>query len=249
MSDDTAITDISTDAGTLARRAADWLVERAMSTEGRFTLALSGGSTPKLLYQLLASSDYIDRMPWSRTHLFWGDERFVAPDSKRSNYRMVRDAMLTKVPLKPEQIHPVPITTSPMLSAAHYERELKSFYGADVLEAARPLFDVTLLGLGTDGHTASLFPGTDALDEVERWATVSSAIAGTKPTVFEPRISLSFPALNSSRAAAFLVAGADKSAMLGKVMAGQGNLPAARIEPVGQLFWFLDRAAAEGLGE
>src|SRR5215475_2712933 len=225
------------DPEALARRAADWLVAMSTAREAVFTLALSGGGTPRRLYQLLAGPPYRDVFPWQRTHLFWGDERFVPRDDESSNYRMVRDAMLSQAPIPATNIHPVPTEgLTPEAAASAYERELKSFYGAERLDPARPLFDVILLGLGPDGHTASLFPGTAALDERERWV----AVVGPTPT----RITLTYPVLESGRHVAFLVAGKEKREIFSRFRRGEHTLPAARLRPIGTLHLFADTAAA-----
>ncbi len=226
------------DPPALARRVADWLLGLAQAKDGRFAISLSGGSTPRRLYRILAEPPYREAFPWSRTHLFWGDERFVPHDDSRSNYRMVRDALLSRVPIPPSNIHPVPTDpVSPQAAASAYEHILKSFYDADRLSPNLPLFDVTLLGLGQDGHTASLFPGTEALTERERWAV---AVVGAKS---EARITLTYPALESSRHVAFLVEGKEKQSILA-LLDRDRDLPAARLHPGGRIYWFLDRAAA-----
>ncbi|MEJ0095681.1 MAG: 6-phosphogluconolactonase [Methylocella sp.] len=230
--------EILPDAGALARRVADWLLAAAMAKDGVFSIALSGGSTPQRLYELLADVPYRDEFPWSRTHWFWGDERFVPHDDALSNYHMVREALLSRALIPAINIHPIPTTDmSPEAAASAYERELKSFYGAERLDPARPLFDVTLLGLGPDGHTASLFPGAPVLAERDRWV---AAVVGTKP---EARITLTYPALESSRCAAFLVAGAEKRAIFDRLRRGDDSLPAARLDPAGELWFFSDAAA------
>jgi 6-phosphogluconolactonase len=230
--------EILDDLVAVARRGAAWLLSAIAANPGRIAIALSGGSTPKLLYQSLAAPPLRDAMPWSRIHWFWGDERFVPPDDPASNFRMVREAMLAAVPVPPENVHPIPtVGMTPEAAAAAYERELQSFYGAASLDPARPLFDAVLLGLGADGHTASLFPGTAALDERRRWA----AVGGAPP---EPRITLTFPVLESSRAVTFLVSGVEKKAALTRVLKGDPALPAARVRPVGTLTFLIDRAAA-----
>ncbi len=231
--------DIRPDAEALAQRAADWLVGLVGGRDDRIAVALSGGSTPRRLYELLAEPPRRDRIPWERIHWFWGDERFVPPNHPDSNYRMVREAMLSRVAIPVGNIHPVPtVGLDPEEAARAYERELQAVHGGDRLEPTRPLFDVTLLGLGSDGHTASLFPGTAALEERQCWVV---AVVGRRP---EPRISLTLPALDSSRNVAFLVAGEGKRATLARVLAGDRTLPAARVRPVGRLWFFLDRAAA-----
>ncbi len=232
--------DISADGAAVARRVADWLIERALATPGRFAVSLSGGSTPKALYELLATAPYRDRFPWERTHLFFGDERFVPPDHPDSNYRMAREAMLDRVPVPPAQVHPWQTSGDPEHAALHYADTLKRFYGADTLDPARPLFDVMFLGLGEDGHTASLFPGVAALQERQLW---TAAVVGAKP---EPRLTMTYPVLDSSRSVAFLVAGEGKRAVLGPAIAGDTALPAAHVKPVGELIWFTDRAAYPG---
>lgn len=227
--------EVLADPEALARRAADLMVAAAQASHGRFTVALSGGSTPRRLYQLLATAP----LPWERTHWFWGDERFVPPDDPASNYRMAREALLGHVPIPAGQIHPIPTTgLAPEQAAAQYERTLKDFYGAEELAPDRPLFDIVLLGLGTNGHTASLFPGKPVLEERRRWVgTMDDAEAG-------PRITLTYPALESSRETLFLVAGADKKTVLREVMDGRQVHPAARLRPRGGLRFLADRAAA-----
>ncbi|HWB48089.1 MAG TPA: 6-phosphogluconolactonase [Stellaceae bacterium] len=237
--------DISADFESLAHRVAQWLVDLACATPGRFAIALSGGSTPKRLYQLLAAPPLRDAMPWRRVHLFFGDDRFVPHDDPNSNYAMARDAMIAHVPIPPENVHGIPVTGSLDASsldgaARAYEHTLKAYYGADALDPDRPLLDVNLLGMGADGHTASLFPGKPALDEKQRWA-VGVPEPGLAP--FVPRVTLTYPALNSARSAAFVAAGADKAAMMHRVLSGEHSLPSARIAPVGELVWFVDRAA------
>jgi 6-phosphogluconolactonase len=230
------------DPEALARNVAGWLLEAATTKDGAFTVALSGGSTPRRLYQLLAAPPYCDKFPWSRSHWFWGDERFVPHDDALSNYRMVREALLSCVPIPPINIHPIPTEgVTPDEAASAYERELKSFYGAERLDPARPLFDVTLLGLGPDGHTASLFPNTAMLAERDRWV---AAVVGVKS---EARITLTYPVLESSRSAVFLVAGEEKRAMLARLLRGDESLPAARLHPTGTLWIFGDAAAVGAL--
>jgi 6-phosphogluconolactonase len=229
--------EILADSEALARRVADWLLAAATAMDGAFSVALSGGSTPRRLYQLLAGPRYRDKFPWSRTHWFSSDERFVPHDDALSNYRMVREALLSRAPVPAINIHPIPTEgVTPDAAATAYERELKSFYGAERLDPARPLFDVTLLGLGPEGH-ASLFPDTAVLAERDRWV---AAVIGAKA---EARITLTYPALESSRHAAFLVAGEAKRATLDRLRRGDDSLPAARLHPTGTLWIFGDAAA------
>ncbi len=230
---------IFTDSETLACAGAEWLCARALASERRFAICCSGGSTPKRLYELLAEPATAARFPWSRVHWFWGDERFVPHDHPDSNYRMTREALLSRVPAPADNIHPVPTEgLSPEQAASAYEATLKAFYGAEALDPGRPLFDVNLLGIGEDGHTASLFPGHPALQERDRWVV---AVIGAKS---EDRITLTYPALDSSRDAVFLASGEGKRAIVARAQAGDRALPSAGIHPVGQLHWFTDRAAA-----
>jgi len=223
----------------LSTRVASWLLNLATAKSDKFAICLSGSFTPQRLYEHLAAAPFRDIFPWSRTHLFWGDERFVPHDDALCNYRMVHEALLSKVPIPVHQVHPIPTAhLCPVEAVRSYEQDLKSFYGADRLDKARPIFDVTFLGLGPDGHTASLFPGTPALVECERWVT---EVEGAKP---EPRITLTYPTLESSRHVAFLIQGSDKQAILERFYRGDQELPAARLIPNGQLHVFTDNAAA-----
>jgi 6-phosphogluconolactonase len=226
-------------AEALAHDVAEWLCTLAQASDRAFAVCLSGGSTPQRLYERLAAADIALRFPWSRTHWFWGDERFVPHDDRDSNYRMARDAFLSRVPVPDGNIHAVPTEgLSPDQAAAAYETTLKRFYGADALAPDRPLFDVTLLGIGDNGHTASLFPGQPALQETKRWVV---AVVGAKS---EARITLTYPTLDSSREVAFLVTGKAKQGVVARAQAGDRTIPAAMVRPIGRLHWFTDRAAA-----
>lgn len=225
----------------LARDVAEWLCALAQERAGGFAICLSGGSTPRRLYRRLADPAVASRFPWQRVHWFWGDERFVPNDDPESNYRMVDEALLRHVPVRAENIHPIPTEAmSPEQAAAAYEATLRRCYGAERLDPHRPIFDVTLLGLGENGHTASLFPGHPALEEGVRW------VVAVRGAMAQARITLTYPVLDSSRDAAFLVTGANKRGILARVRSGDESLPAARIRPVGRLHWFADRAAASG---
>jgi 6-phosphogluconolactonase len=227
------------DAEELARHVAEWLCGLALASDGKFAICCSGGSTPKRLYEVLAEPAMASRFPWKRVHWFWGDERFVPHDHPDSNYRMVFDALFSRIAVPERNIHAVPTADlSPEQAATAYERTLQAYYGADTLSPARPLFDVTLLGIGEDGHTASLFPGHPALQEETHWAL---AVIGAKA---EARITLTYPALDSSRDAVFLVTGKSKREPVARARSGDRTLPAARIRPVGRLHWFTDRVAA-----
>lgn len=226
------------DPPSLARHVAEWMTAAALAASGPFRVSLSGGSTPKTLYALLASDDFRGRFPWKRVSWYWGDERFVPYDHPDSNYRMTREAMLAKVPVPPENIHPVPADGTPDEAALRYERDLQAAYGGATLDPARPLFDITLLGLGTDGHTASLLPGEPVLQEQKHWV---AAVSHGRPEV---RVTMTYPAINSSRYVAFLVTGKDKAEIFRSIRAGGSDVPAARVRPAGELVWFVDAAAA-----
>ena len=223
------------DPEALARRAAEWLLELAIACKGKFNIALSGGATPKRLYRLLAEPPFLEQFPWGRVHWFFGDERFVPHTDALSNFRMVHEALFTRAPVPEANIHPIPtegLTSEE--SAAEYDFHLRSF-----IRRGRPLFDAVLLGLGTDGHTASLFPGSPTLDQHYHFVTTDTL---SKP---EARITLTFPALESTRNAAFLIAGADKRTVLAEIQRGGSLAPAARLHPVGTLWLFADAAACE----
>lgn len=226
------------DPAALARHVAEWMTAAALATKGAFRVSLSGGSTPKTLYALLASDEFRGRFPWARVSWYWGDERFVPYDHPESNYRMTREAMLAKAPVPPENIHPVPADGTPEEAASRYERTLQAAYGGAVLDPARPLFDITLLGLGSDGHTASLLPDDPVLRERKRWV---AAVSHGRPEV---RITMTYPVIESSRQVAFLVAGKEKATIFSAIRAGGSQVPAARVNPVGELIWFVDRTAA-----
>lgn len=229
---------IMPDAASLATRAAEWLAARIAAKQGSFRLVLSGGSTPRGLYALLGSPPWRTRIDWARVELFWGDERFVSYDNPDSNFRMARETLLSWISLPPANIHSMSTDGDPADAARRYETLLKNIYGAETLDASRPLFDVVLLGLGNDGHTASLLPGEPVLGEREKW--VDAVTHGRA----EPRITLTYPAIESSVAIAFLVAGQDKAAAVRAARAGDLSLPAARLHPQGEVLWFLDSAAA-----
>jgi 6-phosphogluconolactonase len=227
------------DPDAAARAVAEWLLERVLAVEGNAALCLAGGATPRRVYALLAENPLRDRFPWARAHWFFGDERVVPHDSGRSNYHMVREVLFDHAPVPPANIHPVPTESGDAEpAAAAYEAILKQFYGSERLAANRPLFTATLLGVGDNGHTASLFPASPALRERKRWA-----VAVRDLSVPEPRVTLTIPTLESSGEIAFLVTGAEKREIVAR-LAQDDTLPAALIHPAGRLRWFLDRAAA-----
>jgi 6-phosphogluconolactonase len=229
---------ILSDQAVLARHVAEWMTLAALAAKGPFRISLSGGSTPKTLYRLLASDEFSGRFPWQRVFWYWGDERFVPYDHPDSNYRMVREAMLAKAPVPPGNVYPVPIDGSPQDAARRYERTLQQAYGGTTLDPALPLFDVSLLGLGADGHTASLLPGDPVLEERQQWV---AAVSHGRPEV---RITMTYPVIDSSRRVAFLVTGREKAPILREIRAGNSKAPASRVRPVGELIWFVDLAAA-----
>ncbi|MCJ2018474.1 6-phosphogluconolactonase [Methylobacterium sp. E-065] len=234
-------THVLTDSQAVAREAAERLIVACGENQSeRIAICLSGGSTPKVLYGLLAGPDYASRVPWQRIHWFFGDDRVVPWDDARSNVRMVREAFGHGATIPPTHLHFIPSDAGAESGAHAYERTLLDFYGADRLDPARPLFDLVLLGLGEDGHTASLFPGKPAVAETERLVAPVPE-AGLAP--FVPRITLTFPALASSRHVLFLVTGAGKRAALARLAAGE-DLPAGRVTSAGEIAWVLDAAAA-----
>jgi 6-phosphogluconolactonase len=228
---------------TLERHAAgvaDWLVMRMLESHGDFRLVLSGGNTPKLLYEHLGRTPWRDRIPWERLSIFWGDERLVPYRDPMSNCGMALDAFLRNSPIPRMRVHPVPVDVPPHDAATRYEALLREIRASDGDKPSRPLFDVVLLGIGEDGHTASLFPESPALEEKERWV----AAVGGQPL---PRVTLTPPALSNCRHAAFLVTGADKQKAAMGAIAGNRKLPAAHIKSEGEVVWFLDRDAAAPL--
>ncbi len=233
------------DAEAVARAAAEEVAgaaAHAVAARGAFTLALSGGSTPRRLYALLVdqTAPFRGRIPWDRTHVFFGDERPVPPDHADSNYRMAREALLDHVDVA--SVHRIP--GEDPAAADRYEAELRRFFAIPA-GGTPPRLDLVLLGLGADGHTASLFPGTAAIEEAVRWvASPFVARLGTR------RTTLTLPILNRARAVLFLVVGAEKAAALARVLApapGAEPLPAARVRPDGGAVWIVDDAAASGL--
>jgi 6-phosphogluconolactonase len=218
----------------------------AIGAHGRFTVALSGGSTPKALYSLLAAN--YANFPWNRTFLFFGDERHVPPTDPESNYRMVNESLLTKISIPPENVFRVPAENpNADAAAADYEAQLRQFF--EVQSGDRlgefPRFDLILLGMGPDGHTASLFPDSTALDEKSR-LVVANWVA--KFNTY--RITFTFPVLNHAAEVMFMASGADKADMLRQVLEGTNNppLPSQRVQPSdGKLLWILDEAAAAKL--
>jgi 6-phosphogluconolactonase len=220
--------------------AATNLMARLAEPRDRFAVCLTGGSSPEGLYRLLSTEPYRSRIPWDRVHWFWGDDRFVPQTDERSNAGAARRLFLDRVPAPAANIHPIPTDAPDVDEAARrYEATLRAFYGAERLDPARSLFDLVLMGVGGDGHTASLFPGQSQVEETERWV-VGVPEAGLEP--FVPRVSLTLPALASTREMLFLVMGRGKREVVARIMEG-ADLPAARARAQGDLVWLVDRAA------
>jgi 6-phosphogluconolactonase len=228
------------EAASLARAAAEHFVTlatAAIAARGQFVVALSGGSTPRTTYALLASDEFAARMDWPRVRVFWGDERCVPPDHPHSNYRMAREALLDKVPIPTENVHRMRGELPPDQAATAYQEELEAVLGAG------GRFDLILLGMGADGHTASLFPGTTALHEQTRWVVAHHV---DKQSAW--RVTLTPVAINAAVHVIFIVSGAGKAERLRQVLAGPYQpdiLPAQIVRPThGRLLWLVDAAAA-----
>jgi 6-phosphogluconolactonase len=242
------------DPASLAARATEWLVEQivhAVARRGRAVLSLSGGTTPKAVFEMLAQPPWRARIEWEKLDVFWGDERFVASDDPASNARMTYAALLDHVDMPAAHIYPIPSDEGPFdgdveaafaraqSAATLYATSLHAYYGGDKLKDDQPLFDVVMLGLGEDGHTASLFPGTPALDEHTAWTAAVKTDNATAPV----RITMTYPLIESTHAVLFLVAGDGKRAIVKRVLDGDESLPAARVHPHGGTLWILDEAA------
>ncbi len=235
-----ALIHIHADQEALSRTAADLFIETAadaISRRGRFAVALAGGSTPRRTYELLAQPDRTARVDWPHVHVFWTDERCVPPDDLRSNERFAIRSLLQSVPVPVEQVHPFRCEPDPDRAAENYQQVLARFFGD-----APPTFDLVLLGLGIDGHTASLFPHTPALRETQRWTTLVA------PDPDAPkRLTMTVPLINQARRVVFLVSGIDKAPVLKEVLEGPSEpdrLPAQHIHPQDGLTWLIDRSAA-----
>jgi 6-phosphogluconolactonase len=221
------------DSDALAARAAEIIAGKMNGCRAPFRLVLSGGSTPVSTYRVLSRRSDID---WPCVEIFLGDERFVPPDHQDSNYRMVRETLLAAGTVRPRKLFAIPTDDTPQSAAVRYDEMLRQQYGAGELEPGVPLFHLTLLGLGEDGHTASLLPGQPVLQERARWA------AAVPQGREEPRITLTYPALDASQTILFLVSGAAKRDALAQ--ARGGALPAGAIRAMGEVIWLADGAAA-----
>ncbi|HEU5013382.1 MAG TPA: 6-phosphogluconolactonase [Roseiflexaceae bacterium] len=219
------------------------LAKSEITARGRFSVALSGGSTPRAMFKLLASPEYRDAIAWDKVFVFWGDERCVPPDDEESNYRMARETLLDHVPLPAANIFPVPTVGSTPEAAAHaYAETITAFFGSET-----PRFGLVLLGMGPDGHTASLFPGQPE-PRAPRDALVIAVHDSPKPP--PDRISFTYRLINAANYVLFLVGGADKAATVRQVLEGprrRADLPSQGVQPEGTLEWLLDEAAAQEL--
>ena len=224
--------------------AAAGVAELAAATTGAgrlFSMALSGGGTPRRLYEILAGED--SRIEWGKIHLFWGDERFVQADDPASNFGAAKTAFLDRIDIPGENIHSIPVDVTTSAEAAEiYERELRGFFG--IHDHGFPEFDLVLLGLGDDGHTASIFPGNPVVDEKRKWAAAVKAPPGIEPA---ERVTLTLPVLNAARNIFFLVSGESKADVLHDILffgpTAADEYPAAMISPEEFLVWYVDRAA------
>ncbi len=243
---------------TLSRGAAEYLcilAEESVPKKGVFTVALAGGKTPELLYETLAHPPFNARIPWPQVHFFWGDERCVPPDHLDSNFGMASRALISRVPVLPQNVHRIPgEAASPAEAAEEYEKTLREFFGRSTegsfgrfpsAEGRQfPSFDFVMLGMGKDGHTASLFPGDPVLKEKERWVVSVGNPRGSPPV---PRVTLTLPVINRARCVMFLVSGVEKQDVIRLIMddpeTANRLYPAARIQPEGRLLWFLDEQA------
>jgi 6-phosphogluconolactonase len=234
----------------LSLAAAEFIAELAearIRERNIFTLVLAGGSTPRLLYEELASQPIASRIDWQHTHLFWGDERFLSSDHPDSNFSLAFESLISKVELPPANINRVSTEIGSTQAAAEgYEKTLRKFFlpvvGSEE-EPYFPSFDVVLLGLGQDGHTASLFPGEAALEEMDRWVL---AVDGAKASPPVPRVTLTLPAINKAGYVIFLASGSNKREVFQQVVNNPdaSGYPAARVKPAGRLVWFIDEGLA-----
>lgn len=217
------------------------LAREAITSRGRFTAALSGGSTPRVMYRLLAGEPYRSEVPWEQVHLFWGDERCVPPDDPESNYHQAEEALIGRVPIPAENVHRIQGELPPEQAVRAYGGALEDFFCGP-----RVRFDLMLLGLGSDGHTASLFPGSTALEEATRLVAAVEAQYEDRPAC---RVTLTLPAINTSRQILFMVSGRSKAGIVHEVLSEpQDLLPAQRVHPTaGKLSWLIDEAAASRL--
>jgi 6-phosphogluconolactonase len=234
------------DSEALAAEAADRFValaRTAVMTNGRFSVALAGGGTPQGMYRLLAQSPRKGQIAWSSVHIFWGDERFVPPDDSDNLWRMAQETFLSALPLPAANIHPMPtVGLTPAAAARQYAETIICFFAP-----APPRFDLVLLGMGPDGHTASIFPGQAAVASAERLVAVVTNAPKPPPT----RLTLTYKVINQAANIMFLVSGGDKAAAVAQLLTGErdrNQWPAQGVQPEhGRLLWLLDQAAAQGI--
>ena len=233
---------VADSAAQLAQKGAEVFcdaAQKAVAARGRFAVAISGGSTPRGMHRLLATEPYRSEIPWPKVHLFWVDERLVPVDDPASNFGTARHDLLTRSPIDPAHIYPMSPSDTPQSAALAYQKILQDFFVHT--PGGLPEFDLIVLGIGTDGHTASIFPADRSAVETQAWVV---AVKGGKPDVH--RLTLSAPVLNHARSVVFLVAGSDKAGVVKNIMTVEtSELPASRIQPAtGRLHWILDQDAA-----
>jgi 6-phosphogluconolactonase len=232
---ESGFTDLANKGAEIFSRAAIESIEK----RGRFVVAISGGSTPRVMHGMLAKEPYLSDIPWEKTHIFWVDERCVPENDPASNFGLARIDFLDKVPIPQNQIHSIPVEAYSEEGAGIYQRVLIDFFRLQKGEF--PVFDLIFLGIGTDGHTASLFPGKSALNEMNRWVV---AVKGGIPEV--NRITLTFPVINRGKQIVFMISGKKKASVVKNALKGiQSGLPVQLVKPIkGTLIWLLDREAA-----
>lgn len=232
---ESGFTDLANKGAEIFSRAAIESIEK----RGRFAVAISGGSTPRVMHGMLAKEPYLSDIPWKKTHIFWVDERCVPENDPASNFGLARKDFLDRVPIPQNQIHPIPVEAYSEEGAGKYQRVLIDFF--HLQKGEFPVFDLIFLGIGTDGHTASLFPGKSALNEMNRWVV---AVKGGNPNV--NRLTLTLPVINRGKQIVFMISGKKKASVVKNALKGiQSGLPAQLVKPIkGTLIWLLDREAA-----
>ena len=232
---ESGFTDLANKGAEIFSRAAIESIEK----RGRFAVAISGGSTPRVMHGMLAKEPYLSDIPWKKTHIFWVDERCVPENDPASNFGLARKDFLDRVPIPQNQIHPIPVEAYSEEGAGKYQRVLIDFF--HLKKGEFPVFDLIFLGIGTDGHTASLFPGKSALNEMNRWVV---AVKGGNPNV--NRLTLTLPVINRGKQIVFMISGKKKASVVKNALKGiQSGLPAQLVKPIkGTLIWLLDREAA-----
>lgn len=235
---------ITSDASQLAAKGAQLFCKTAkesIALQDRFAVAISGGSTPRAMHRRISQEPYLSDISWEKTHIFWVDERMVAVDHPNSNFGTAKKDFLNIIPIPSDQVYPIPVMTRPEEGTASYQATLKTFFHIHNMSSDSPVFDLILLGIGKDGHVASLFPGQPQIKEANRWVL---NVRGGQPNVF--RITLNYSVLNNARQILFLVSGSGKAAIVKTLLENsQVQLPAVKIRPPnGRVIWLLDQAAA-----